>query len=61
MMCEDRQVPYIYVPSRHDLGAAAQTKRPTSCILVTPSDTFTEKSLFDKLSSEARQINPIKY
>ncbi len=28
------QVPYIYVPSKQDLGAAASTKRPTSVILV---------------------------
>lgn len=25
-----------YVPSKVDLGAAAKTKRPTSCVLVTP-------------------------
>lgn len=27
IMCEDRQIPYFYVPSKHDLGAAALTKR----------------------------------
>lgn len=25
-----------YVPSKVDLGAAAKTKRPTSCVLITP-------------------------
>lgn len=25
-----------YVPSKIDLGAAAKTKRPTSCVLITP-------------------------
>ena len=29
IMCEDRNIPYFYVPSKHDLGAAATTKRPT--------------------------------
>jgi H/ACA ribonucleoprotein complex subunit 2 len=29
IMCEDRQIPYFYVPSKTDLGAAASTKRPT--------------------------------
>ena len=36
IMCEDRGIPYLYVPSKHDLGAAATTKRPTSCVLVSP-------------------------
>ena len=53
IMCEDRQIPYFYVPSKHDLGAAACTKRPTSCILVTPDSSFSEKSLFDKMVKEA--------
>lgn len=34
VLCEDADLPYIYVPSKEDLGAAAQTKRPTSCMLV---------------------------
>jgi H/ACA ribonucleoprotein complex subunit 2 len=55
IMCEDRQVPYFYVPSKHDLGAAACTKRPTSCILITPDSSFAEKSLFDKMAKEANQ------
>ena len=33
-LCEDNDVPYIFVPSKVDLGAAGQTKRPTSCTLV---------------------------
>jgi H/ACA ribonucleoprotein complex subunit 2 len=36
VMCEDRDVPYIYVPSKEELGAAGLTKRPTSCMLVMP-------------------------
>ena len=54
IMCEDRSVPYFYVPSKVDLGGAACTKRPTSCILVTPKDGFGEKELFDKLVQEAQ-------
>ena len=53
IMCEDRQISYTYVPSKHDLGAAACTKRPTSCILITPDASFSEKSLYDKLVKEA--------
>ncbi|CAM9376491.1 unnamed protein product [Pylaiella littoralis] len=34
--CEEQGVNYIYVPSKVDLGAAAKTKRPTSCVLISP-------------------------
>jgi H/ACA ribonucleoprotein complex subunit 2 len=54
IMCEDRRIPYIYVPSKSDLGAAACTKRPTSCVLInTPKDSFGEKDLFTKVVEEA--------
>lgn len=56
IMCEDRKIPYIYVPSKHDLGAAAQTKRPTSCILVNPKSSFSEMALYEKLVSEANEV-----
>lgn len=36
VLCEDANIPYIYVPSKVELGIAAATKRATSCILVTP-------------------------
>ena len=34
IFCEEKSVPYIYVPSKEELGAASQTKRPTSIVLV---------------------------
>ncbi|KAL4853430.1 ABC transporter G family member 7 [Chlorella vulgaris] len=36
VMCEDRDIPYIYVPSKEALGQAGLTKRPTSCMLILP-------------------------
>jgi H/ACA ribonucleoprotein complex subunit 2 len=36
VVCEDAGVPYVYVPSKEELGAAALSKRPTSCMLVLP-------------------------
>lgn len=61
IMCEDRHIPYMYIPSKHDLGAAAATKRPTSCILVTPKDGFSEMSLYDKCVKEAQEHSLVKY
>ena len=34
VLCEDHGVPYIFVPSRAELGAAGNTKRPTSVVMV---------------------------
>lgn len=34
VLCEDHNVPYIFVSSRAELGAAAKTKRPTSVVMI---------------------------
>ncbi|KAI8870104.1 L30e-like protein [Ramicandelaber brevisporus] len=34
VLCEDSNVPYVYVPSRELLGEAGSTKRPTSCLMI---------------------------
>ena len=36
VLCEDHDIPYVYVPSRAELGAAGSTKRPTSVVMLTP-------------------------
>lgn len=35
VLCEDHNIPYIFVTSRAELGAAGNTKRPTSVVLLT--------------------------
>ncbi|CAM9257902.1 unnamed protein product [Ectocarpus sp. 6 AP-2014] len=49
--CEEQGVNYIYVPSKVDLGAAAKTKRPTSCVLITPPRE-TKDSVWDPVTKE---------
>ncbi|XP_073042156.1 H/ACA ribonucleoprotein complex subunit 2-like protein [Primulina eburnea] len=34
VLCEEANIPYIYVPSKEDLANAGATKRPTCCVLV---------------------------
>ena len=34
VLCEDHGVPYVFVTSRAELGAASLTKRPTSVVMV---------------------------
>jgi len=35
LYCESKNIPYCYVRSRVELGIAAQTKKPTSVVLLT--------------------------
>lgn len=34
VLCEDHNIPYVYVHSRAELGAASSTKRPTSVVML---------------------------
>ncbi|QPG74549.1 snoRNA-binding protein [Brettanomyces nanus] len=65
VLCEDNDVPYIFIPSKQDLGSAGATKRPTSCVMVVPgggknksksaskeSDTYKEG--FDEIVKETK-------
>merc|ERR1712083_865980 len=43
ILCEEKTVPYVYVPSKEELGTASMTKRPTSIVMVTcPKDAADE-------------------
>jgi H/ACA ribonucleoprotein complex subunit 2 len=49
----------MFVPSKHDLGAAASTKRPTSCVLVrTPKKDFDAQDVYDAVFKEAGEYDP---
>ena len=53
VICEDRGIPYIFVRSRMELGVAAETKKPTSVVLMlsSKSEALAEKyqKLHDKI------------
>ena len=50
ILCEEKEVPYIYIRSRAELGQACKTKRPTSCVLIVApkSDDKKLKKAFDR-------------
>jgi H/ACA ribonucleoprotein complex subunit 2 len=50
VLCEEAGVPYVYVPSKEDLGTASLTKRPTSCVLIIKNDKI--KDRFEKCYNE---------
>jgi len=66
ILLEEKNVPYLFVPSKQDLGAAACTKRPTSVVLVKDKDgkkagdkPFDAQDIMDALLKEAKAYNPI--
>lgn len=54
VFCEEKNISYIYVPSKEELGAASQTKRPTSCVLISAKDDDDYKELYDECLAEIK-------
>ena len=55
-MCEENDVPYVFVPSKADLGSAGSTKRPTSVVMIVPKDGFAEQKKYDGLRDKAQEM-----
>ncbi|KAL6941560.1 snoRNA-binding protein [Hanseniaspora osmophila] len=36
VLCEDQHVPFVFIPSKQELGSAGSTKRPTSVVFIVP-------------------------
>lgn len=49
VLCEQNKIPYVFVPAKSDLGAAAGTKRPTSCIMFKVDDSAEFKEKYDSI------------
>lgn len=58
VMCEDARIPYIYVRSRMELGVAAETKKPTSVILMTTPSAEELKEKYTKLHDKILASHP---
>eukprot|EP01017_Pseudomicrothorax_dubius_P025923 TRINITY_DN2849_c0_g1_i2.p1 TRINITY_DN2849_c0_g1~~TRINITY_DN2849_c0_g1_i2.p1 ORF type:complete len:142 (+),score=39.18 TRINITY_DN2849_c0_g1_i2:127-552(+) len=56
VLCEKNHIPYIFVRSRMELGIAAQTKRPTSVVLLVTPDEDEQEKLFAKHSALSQKI-----
>jgi H/ACA ribonucleoprotein complex subunit 2 len=68
VLCEDCEVPYVFVASKADLGAAAATKRPTSVVLLAPAvgkkaGAAADKALFesDKYKEAFEEIQSMQF
>jgi H/ACA ribonucleoprotein complex subunit 2 len=63
VLLEENGIPYLFVPSKQELGAAACTKRPTSVVLVRDPEKAGKKDfegmeLYNTLMSEAKAFDP---
>jgi len=60
VLCEDHSIPYVYVPSRAELGAAGSTKRPTSVVMITPKQgKGAEKESEDEWKEAYAELNKL--
>ncbi|KAM9348663.1 H/ACA ribonucleoprotein complex subunit 2-like protein [Symphorus nematophorus] len=54
VMCEDRSLPYAYIPSKVDLGSSAGSKRPTCVILIKPHQDY--QDAYDECLQEVSSL-----
>ena len=58
VMCEAAHIPYVYVRSRMELGVAAETKKPTSVVLMLKPSNESLVEKFDKLHQKIVSVHP---
>jgi len=59
VLCEEKEVPYIYVSAKEELGTSALTKRSTSCILVLePAADAPYKKYYDEVKALIIEVTP---
>ncbi|KAK6317503.1 H/ACA ribonucleoprotein complex subunit 2-like protein [Coregonus clupeaformis] len=54
VMCEDRSLPYAYIPSKVDLGSSAGSKRPTCVIMIKSHEDY--KEAYDECFEEVSAL-----
>ncbi|KAH8613923.1 putative Ribosomal protein L7Ae L30e S12e Gadd45 family [Trypanosoma vivax] len=55
VLAEESKVPYVWVPSRQDLGTATQCRRATSVVLLKPDPEL--QSSYDKIVMAIEDLN----
>ena len=56
VLCEELNVPYIFVPSKAELGSAGATKRPTSCVLIAPGKEWEHQDLYNEVEKKVKSF-----
>ena len=55
VQCEQRDIPYIFVRSRMELGIAAETKKPTSVVLMMEPEEKKYKKKYEAMLAKLSQ------
>ncbi|PIK58641.1 putative H/ACA ribonucleoprotein complex subunit 2-like protein [Apostichopus japonicus] len=55
-VCEEKDIPYCYVPSKEELGTALDVKRTVCCVLVKESDDYKEH--YDECFKQVKSLPP---
>jgi len=55
-VCEDKAIPYTYVPTGRDIGSAMGVKRSTLVVLIRPHEDYQEA--FDECFQEVKNLPP---
>ncbi|CAH1974062.1 unnamed protein product [Acanthoscelides obtectus] len=53
-VCEEKNIPYVYIPSRKDLGGAMGVKRGCLTVLIRPHEEY--KDPYNELKEELEQL-----
>jgi len=56
VLSEEAQIPYVFVPSKDELGHASSTKRPTSCVMICPDSKRGGKSKAGDEEKDYREL-----
>ena len=57
ILCEEKNVAYIYVPAKEELGLASLTKRPTSIVMVRHGAEFADA--YSECEKEMRKVRHV--
>lgn len=55
-VCEEKDIPYIYTPSRQDLGTAMGVKRGSLMVLIREHEDY--KDLYEEVATEIKSLPP---
>mmetsp|Transcript_48479 Transcript_48479/g.113469 ORF Transcript_48479/g.113469 Transcript_48479/m.113469 type:complete len:160 (-) Transcript_48479:33-512(-) len=59
VLCEEKNVPYCYVGSRHQLGGACQTRRPISIVMVmAPKADASYAKAYEQVATGVKAVHP---
>mmetsp|Transcript_22013 Transcript_22013/g.50222 ORF Transcript_22013/g.50222 Transcript_22013/m.50222 type:complete len:124 (-) Transcript_22013:379-750(-) len=56
LLCEDKNVPYVFVPSKVALGRACGVSRPVIACSITTNESSNLKSVIDSMKIQVEQL-----